>query len=188
MIAVIQGSNRAGNATRAFVDHIRAHLANTGVESSLIDVEAMPGSVLHPRMYEEGTESAFLDAAEKTLRAADRWIIVFPEYNGSYPGALKLFIDALSVRDLTTLFGGKLIGLVGTASGRAGNLRGIDHLSVVLGSVGAVVLPQSLPISLVHTLVDESGQLADADTEKAIGAYLDRLLQFSTGCVTAEEV
>jgi NAD(P)H-dependent FMN reductase len=48
------------------------------------------------------------------------------------PGSLKLFIDACSVREYKQNFKGKKAALVGIASGRAGNLRGMDHLTGVM--------------------------------------------------------
>ncbi len=178
MIVLIQGSNRKGNATRPVVDVISKYLTGQGEAVTEIDLEFLPGSILHSGMYESGLSDPYLDAAEKSLRAADRWIFVFPEYNGSYPGAMKLFIDALSVREYETLFGAKTAALIGTASGRAGNLRGIDHFTGVLHHLGTTVMPQSLPISLIDTLLDSEGAFADKEANAALQGFLDRFLRY----------
>lgn len=180
MIAVIQGSNRRGNATRPVVDAITNYLSAQAETSVVIDLEELPGTVLHRDMYESDRADLYLDEAAKVLRQADRWIFVFPEYNGSFPGALKLFIDALSVRDYKTLFGHKLTALIGTASGRAGNLRGIDHLTGVLHHLGSTVMPQAMPISLIDGLLNEQKEFADAEALSTLHQYLDRYLSYSS--------
>jgi len=137
-------------------------------------------------MYESAEDHPYLVAAEAALRDAKRWIFVFPEYNGSFPGALKLLIDALSVRDYKTLFGNRAAALIGTASGRAGNLRGIDHLTAVLHHLGTTLMPQGMPISLIDTIL-ENETLVDPTTEEALHLFLDRFLAYNPLAV-AEEV
>lgn len=184
MIVLVQGSNRRGNATAPVTDFAAEHLAAQGLPTATIDLVELPGSVLHGDMYEASGKHDFLDEAAALLGEARHWVFAFPEYNGSFPGALKLFIDALSVRDYKTLFGGKTAALIGTASGRAGNLRGIDHLTAVLHHLGTSVMPQAMPISLIDGLVD-GGQLTDAGTREALGAFLDRFVDYASQPVAA---
>ena len=179
MIVLVQGSNRKGNATRPVVEAIVSHLESKGESCRIIDLELISGDILHAEMYQSNKPQPFLDAAEETLSNAGQWIFVFPEYNGSFPGALKLFIDALSVRDYKTLFGGKVAGLIGTASGRSGNLRGLDHFSAVLHHLGTSVMPQSLPISLIDGLLDTERKFADKKALASLTEYVDRFLAYS---------
>ena len=176
MIAVIQGSNRRGNATLPFARLVAEVLAAEAEASTLLDLVHLPPDLLHPDMYTP-SDDAYLEAAEETLRGAAKWVFLFPEYNGSFPGALKLFIDALSVRDYAGIFAGKKAALIGTASGRSGNLRGIDHLAAVLMHMGTSVLPQGLPISQIDTLLAD-GEVADEQTVETVRAYLRRFLAF----------
>jgi len=188
MIVLVQGSNRKGNATRPFIDYAADYLNEKGEACVILDLEHLPGDVLHPEMYVEGVEHYFLDQAADELRKANRWIFAFPEYNGSFPGGLKLFIDALSIRGFKTLFGGKTAGLIGTASGRAGNLRGLDHFSAVLNHLGTTVMPQSLPISAIDKLIGDDGSLIDEATQNALQAYLDRFLSYTESSLVPNEV
>ena len=181
MIALIQGSNRAGNATRAVIDFAAEYLREQGETVEVVDLVDMPGTVLHAGMYEAGVANDFLDAAERTLKSASRWVFAFPEYNGSFPGALKLFLDALSVRDYAGLFSNRFAALIGTASGRAGNLRGIDHFAAVLNHTGAYVMPKALPISLISTVLDAEGRFADAEAQAYLREYLQRFLDAEVG-------
>jgi NAD(P)H-dependent FMN reductase len=180
MIVIVQGSNRKGNLTRPFVEYAADYLNEKGEACVILDLEHLPSDVLHSEMYAEGEEHYFLDQAAAEMRKAGRWIFAFPEYNGSYPGGLKVFIDALSVRDYKTLFGGKTAGLIGTSSGRAGNLRGLDHFNGVLNHLGTTVMPQSLPMSMIDALIDEGGNLTNEAAQKSVSEFLDRFLAYTS--------
>jgi NAD(P)H-dependent FMN reductase len=116
--------------------------------------------------------AAFRAIDEQYMIDADRWIIVSPEYNGSFPGVLKLFIDAISTHKYGETFADKRALLVGVASGRAGNLRGMEHLTGLLNYLKIHVFPQKLPISSIATALSEDGT-PTKDTATAIKGLLD---------------
>ena len=176
MIAVIQGSNRRGNATLPFARLVTELITAEAEATTLLDLEHLPGDILHSGMYSPAAHP-YLEAAEQTLKQADKWVFLFPEYNGSFPGALKLFVDALSVRDYAGIFTGKKAALIGTASGRSGNIRGIDHFAAVLMHMGTTVLPQGLPISQIDGLLTD-GRVTDEDTRATVAKYIGRFLAF----------
>ena len=174
MIAVVSGSNRRNNSTRPFAQLVTDLIAAEGEASTLIDLEHLPGDILHADMYAPN-DHAFLSGAEATLKASAAWFFVYPEYNGSFPGALKLFVDALSVRDYAGTFAGKRAALIGTASGRSGNIRGIDHFGAVLMHMGTWVLPKGLPISGIDALLTD-GRVTDAATVDTVRKYVQSML------------
>ena len=130
-------------------------------------------------MYQGGGAHPFFREAQVRLRAADRWVMVFPEYNGTFPGILKLFIDAISVIDYPKTFQRKSVALVGTATGRSGNLRGLDHMAAVMHHLGVAVLPQALPISQIGSLLNPQTGEVDEPTRDLLSAYLERFLTFA---------
>ena len=175
MLALVQGSNRRDNLTRPVIDLLADRLRGAGREVEVVDLVELSGDLLHPGMYEEGIDHDWLAAAETTLKRADGWLLAFPEYNGSFPGALKLFFDALSVRDYSGLFKGRVAALVGTASGRSGNVKGMEHLSSVLQYVGVTVMPTAQPVSLIETLLsDDRRRVVAPETVTLLHAYADR--------------
>jgi chromate reductase, NAD(P)H dehydrogenase (quinone) len=68
--------------------------------------------------------------------------------------------------------------LTGVSSGRAGNLRGMEHLTGSLLHLKMTVHPNRLPISSIHTLLDEHGTISNAGTIKTIQTQLDEFLNF----------
>ncbi len=112
--------------------------------------------------------------AGEYLLPSDKWVFVIPEYNGSFPGVLKAFIDGMKPE----WFAGKKAALVGIATGRAGNLRGMDHLTDVLMHLGVSVMHNRLPVSSFNSLLDENRNLKDEKTWKAIQKHQEQLLKF----------
>lgn len=179
MLALIQGSNRRDNATMPVVRLLAERLRTSGREVQIVDLVELTGDLLHPDMYEAGIEHAWLAASEATLKRADGWLFALPEYNGSYPGGLKLFIDALSVRDYDGLFGGRVAALVGTASGRSGNVKGMEHLTSILQYVGTTVMPGAQPISGIDALLSEDRErIVDPETVKTLEGYAERFARY----------
>lgn len=179
MITVISGTNRQSSESLLFARQFVSFLQQHGEEPvKLLSMETMPHDWFHIGMYEKGGQSASLQALQdEYIIPAAKFMIVTPEYNGSFPGVLKLFFDACSVRKYTDSFKGKKAALAGIATGRAGNLRGMDHLTGILHHLGTIVMPAALPISRIGGLVDE-GEILDEGTLKVMEQYAINFLEF----------
>ena len=112
---------------------------------------------------------------EAFLKPASKFIIIMPEYNGSYPGILKLMIDNT---DVAKVWWHKKVLLTGVSTGRAGNLRGMDHLTGVLLHLKMIVHPNRLPISVVDKLLDRENQFSNAATVNAVQTQLEEFIHF----------
>lgn len=180
MISIISSSNRKGNATYAFAAYYHRVLQTKTIEEvRLFDLTDLPIDILNFDMYNPKSQSPELARIQdEYLLGADKFVFILPEYNGSFPGILKLFLDACSVRMYQETFKGKKAALVGIATGRAGNLRGLDHLTGVLHHVGTHVLPNKLPISKIKNLLNEQKELVDDETQKALDQQMTEFLAF----------
>ncbi|MCB0518376.1 MAG: NAD(P)H-dependent oxidoreductase [Lewinellaceae bacterium] len=178
MITVISGSNRRGSEALHFARHYHTLISSlTAQPVHLLELDKIPHDWFHPAMYEsDGQSESLVALQDKYILPAQKFFFVVPEYNGSFPGALKLFLDACSVREYKASFSGKKAAMAGIASGRAGNLRGLDHLTGILHHVGITVLPNPLPISSIEKLMDDAGNITDIGTlrviEKQVSAFL----------------
>ncbi len=180
MITVISGTNRWGSETEVVARHIYRLLEKQQPEQvdylSLVD---MPHNLVNPEMYTpQGQSIKIAQLQDQFIIPSDKLWFVFPEYNGGIPGILKLFIDALSVRDLKATFHGKKACLTGVSTGRAGNLRGMDHLSNILNYLQVVVYPNRLPISSISRLKDEEGAINDHLTLQVLDQQINGFLAF----------
>ncbi len=179
MITIISGTNRKNSKTREVANHyfeVFKELADEEVK--LLGLEDVPSDMLHVDMYSEAGQSASVTKIQdEYMLPAQKYFIISPEYNGSFPGALKLFLDAVSIRQYKETFKGKKAGLAGVASGRAGNLRGLDHLMGVLHHVGTDVMPAKLPLSQIGNLI-ENGKIVDEGTKEAIRSQVMAFLAY----------
>jgi NAD(P)H-dependent FMN reductase len=109
------------------------------------------------------------------LIPTEKFIFVSPEYNGSIPGVLKSLFDN---SDVQRVWWGKKALLTGVSTGRAGNLRGMEHLTGILNYMKVVVHPNKLPISVVNVLLNLDGSIKDEPTLYAINHQLDEFIAF----------
>ena len=69
--------------------------------------------------------------------------------------------------------------MVGVSSGRAGNLRGLDHLSALFHHLRAEVYSSKPKLSVIYKLFnDEDDELDDSDTLKLIQNQINGFLTF----------
>lgn len=178
MITVISGTNRPGSLTAAFARQVVAELKlQTEEEVALIDLAALPHDYFHAGMYDaDQTPAHFRKLHEEQLMPANKLVILSPEYNGSFSGAIKVFIDAVSIYEYANNFKQKPILLIGVASGRAGNLRGLDHLSAIMSHMGGYVIGGKLPLSNAGNLVNEAKEVTDLATRETIAKQIAHLL------------
>jgi hypothetical protein len=68
--------------------------------------------------------------------------------------------------------------LIGIATGRAGNVRGMDHLSGILMHMKSVIYPRLLPVSKVNELIDDQGRINHDPTIKTLDDHLNGFMAF----------
>ncbi len=171
MITIISATNRPNSNTLKIARNYAQLMGKQGVEYKLFSFEQLPVDLIASDLYNKRSEN-FQQLLNEFIIPAQKIVFIVPEYNGSFPGVLKVFLDA--VHPDTNR--GKKVALVGVSSGRAGNLRGLDHLTGILHYLGMHILPNKQPISSVLTLLNEDGALKDENTikvfEKQIGEFV----------------
>lgn len=178
MITVISGTNRPGSRTLMIAKHVVKSLQSAGAdEVALIDLCDLDHRFFSPEMYNpEKTPNEFRTHQEELVLGASKLVFVAPEYNGSFPGALKTFIDAISVHRYSENFKHKPVALIGVSTGRAGNLRGLDHLADILLHMGAHLVVEKMPISQAGQLLNSEGELIDEATISALAKQSSYLM------------
>ena len=166
MITIISGTNRKESSTKKVALEYQRFLTEQHIESKLLALDEF--DVLR-------RDEAFIQTEADVLKAAERFIFILPEYNGSYPGVLKMMIDN---SDVANVWWHKKVLLTGVSSGRAGNLRGMEHITGSLLHMKMIVHPNRLPISVVHTLMNEADQFTDDIMIRAIKTQLEEFLSF----------
>jgi NAD(P)H-dependent FMN reductase len=180
MITVIAGTNRKGSETAHFAKHLFDVLKKESKEDvKFLDLQDIPHDWFHSAMYAADTQTVSLaKIQDDCILPAEKFIFVIPEYNGGFPGVVKMFIDACSVRNYADNFKGKKAAIVGVAAGRAGNLRGMEHLTGVLNYLGTTVMPNRLPISSIGGLLDKDKNVKDKETIKVLQEFSESVVKF----------
>ena len=105
---------------------------------------------------------------------ADGLVIVTPEYNHGYPGALKAVLDLLLKEYIH-----KAVAFVGVSAGPWGGTRVIEAMVPMVRELGLAVTFTDLNFPKVQTVFDAQGKLLDAAFEKRAAAFLDELVWMS---------
>ncbi len=178
MITIIAGSNRKGNISNLIAELYKRALLDLGIDYvKLINLENMPLDILHPGMYSEDNE--WIENAKKEyLFSTDKFIFILPEYNGTFPGAVKLFIDALSSKDAEKTFYGKKAALVGISAGKFGNWLGLEHFGVVMNYLKINVFHQKVSIANIWKYMKDEVSFEDEKTEEYIKRQLEGFIKF----------
>jgi chromate reductase, NAD(P)H dehydrogenase (quinone) len=180
MITIVSGTDRTDNLTSVLADFYAQRMQTLSTEKiGFLSLETLPPNLYGASMYKKDTLSdEFIQIQDSLITAADKILFVIPEYNGSFPGILKLFVDACSIRYGGQTFREKKVAMVGIATGRAGNIRGLEHFTSVMMFMGATVLPNLLPLSGFKKLLDAENKLTDAPTQLAIEKQIEAFLKF----------
>ena len=154
---VICATNRPNNQTQKVVDTYCDLLSEHGIPHQLMTMDSLPADFIYNSSFGK-KNPRFEEIVDKYIAHSNRFVVISPEYNGSFPGVFKAFLDALD----PNLFNGSKVGLIGVSTGRAGNLRGMGHLSDIFNHLNAVVMPFKLPISRLNEFLIE-GELAESE-------------------------
>jgi NAD(P)H-dependent FMN reductase len=165
MYTIISGTNRKESHTEKVAKEYQAILKSKHIDARLFSLKDLDVLTRNEAIKKVETE---------ILIPTQKFIFIIPEYNGSYPGVLKALIDN---SDIKSVWNYKKALLTGVATGRAGNLRGMDHLSDTLHYMKMNVFYNKLPISVVDKVMDKDGHF-NAETTKAINQQLDEFIKF----------
>lgn len=174
MTTIIASTNRPDSYTLKVSNYYLQELKKTGMEAQILSLTSLPEGLIHPAMYDTRKLESFMPVQELISRS-DKFIFIVPEYNGSFPGILKLFIDSCSFPES---FYGKKAVLTGLSTGKYGNIRGIDHLTGICHYLNMEVMPLKIHIPYIHKELDEEGNFFKEDTLKFVSKQLAAAASF----------
>ncbi|WP_328617579.1 NAD(P)H-dependent oxidoreductase [Amycolatopsis sp. NBC_00355] len=171
-VAVIVGSVREGR----FGPVVARWLAGVAGDHGGFDVDvvdlAEPALPLAMPAFGTAPPAAVAAEAGKVtprLAAADAFVVVTPEYNHSYPAALKNVIDWHRSE-----WAAKPVAFV-SYGGISGGLRAVEHLRAVFAELHAVTIRETVSFHGAHTRFGADGVPTDDSADVAAKALLDQL-------------
>lgn len=138
MYTIIAGTNIEGSNSLKVAKEYQNFLREECVASVVFSLQELQS--LH-------RDEEFIALETKYILPAQKFIFILPEYNGAFPGVFKLMID---ISDVKACWYNKKVLLTGVATGRAGNLRGLDAMTNMCHYIKMHVLPNKIPLSAIH--------------------------------------
>lgn len=173
MYLIIIGTNRKNSVSNKLAQYYKSLLTEHGHEAQVLDLEQLPADFAFAALYENSGKNVDFSPFQAQIDASNKIVFIAPEYNGSFPGVLKTFIDGLRYPDT---FRNKKAALVGLSAGVQGNATGLSHLNDILSYSGCHVLAQRVQLGLIKQHFDGEAfsfaiykKLIDQQVEALIG-------------------
>ena len=170
-IEIISGSPRHNSTTNRLALFLEKELKeNSEHEVGLIDVRqyAMPG-VQKVFTSVEDTPDKYKELATRMFNA-DAYIIVTPEYNGSYSPAMQNMFDHFPKQHR------KVFGIATASPGALGGVRAAMQLQQFIMALFGIASPYMLLTPHIDKKFDVDGNLVDGTFQKSIDVFLSEFL------------
>ncbi len=174
MIEVISGTNRPGSNTLKVARIIHAMYRELGQNAAILDLQDMPPEIFSPSSY-AAKPASFAPLADRVL-AADGLHVVVPEYNGSFPGVFKYFIDMLKFPES---FEHRCVAFTGQAAGIWGAFRSVEQIQMIFGYRNAWIMPERVWIPQIDSRWKENGiEFNDESITKRLNNQVKQFIEF----------
>jgi NAD(P)H-dependent FMN reductase len=184
-IAVILASTRTGRAGAAVAEWILAQARERpAAEYTLIDLaEVDLPQIDEPIPPAAGRYSeSYTQRWAEIVAAFDGYVIVTPEYNRSFPGALKNALDRVYAE-----WNNKAAGIV--SYGVDGGVRAAEALRPVLGSLQLADISAEVSLQLRSDFEGFGGKFVPAEHQAGVLAkFLDQLESWSRAMASVRRV
>lgn len=186
---VLCGTNRRDAVTRKVAQHIfKLCEAALKADSSLgnagpilyRDLESLRPDLFEPASYGQ-KPTWFNEEFQKPILAAKGLLIVTPEYNGSFPGVLKYFIDMLKFPESLQHVP---VCVVGIAAGQFAALRAVEQLEMILHYRKVHLFGERLFVSSVGDHVQADGSLGQH--EERLQGVVSSFIKFAAALSCAK--
>lgn len=173
MIAVISGTNRPGAQTLRVAKIIEKRLRAQGAETELLSLQDLPAEIFRPDAY--ATKPAAFARFNDAILKAEGVYIVTPEYNGSFPGVLKLFIDMLKFPEA---FEKRPVAFCGVAAGMWGALRSVEQLTQIFQYRNAFTFNERVFLARVESQLTPADGFTTPFVEDLVNAQVKGFIEF----------
>jgi len=163
-IPVILGTARKGRYSEKVANFVLGEVKKAKIKTALVDVRNY-----RIKATDNTEKIAPAKKFEKMLKKADGLIIVSPEYNHSYPGELKMFLDMLFEQYYMKPF-----GICGVSNGNFGGARMVEQF-MQLAANFRMVPAGVMYFPFVEELFDKNNKIKDEKYYKRAKRFLEEL-------------
>jgi chromate reductase len=158
MITIVSSTNQQNSRSRQVAGYYQRLLAQMGTPSEVLDLADLPVDFIQSALYQNVGKHDDFNRLRDAVESAEKLVFILPEYNGSFPGVLKAFLDGFHYPSKLM---GKTAALVGISDGPGGCALGLSHWADILSFMGCTALGLRVRVPYLKTnLVD--GEIQDA--------------------------
>ena len=182
-IEILSGSPRINSVTRRVAIHIKNWLAqNSSHEVDIIDMQDWSVPPVQSVWVTPEKAPEELQPLAKRIVAADAFILVTPEYNGSYSPALKNLLDHFPKQHH------KPFGIVTASPGAMGGIRAAQQLLLLVPALFGVASPYLLIVPAVDKKFAPDGELLEESFHNNVHNFIAEFLWLAEKVVTEKVV
>lgn len=172
-IVLLSATDRPSSKALEIAGYLKTKFEQTGMCPYIVSLEDYPLELVAGGRY--GADIPEVEAFNERVLSANGLVFIVPEYNGSFPGILKMFIDYLPFPEA---FRNLPLAFVGEASGAFGALRAVEHLQQICGYRNAMMFPERVFIQRVNQNFDKDTGIADAKTNEFLESMIRNFSDF----------
>jgi len=178
-IEIISGSPRINSVTRRVALYLKNWVAqNTQHEVDIIDMKDWSVPPVQSVWVTVEKAPVELQPLAQRVFEADAFILVTPEYNGSYSPAMKNMLDHFPKQHH------KPFGIVTASPGAMGGIRASQQLLQLVPALFGVASPYMLITPAVDKKFGPDGELLDESFQNAVHNFITEFLWLSEKLVT----
>jgi len=172
-LKIISSTDRPNSNALKISNYVRSMYEKEGVDVEVISLKDFPMDKVAGGMY--GKDLLEVKAFNDPIINADGLVFVIPEYNGSFPGILKLFVDYLPFPEA---FEKMPMAFIGEAAGAFGALRSVEQFQMIANYRNALQFPERVFIARVNKEFDEETGLKDEFTQSLLESQVTNFVKF----------
>ncbi len=174
MISIVVGTNRQNSISKQVALYYKTILEEKNVASQIVDLVDLPVDFTRTALYENNGKNSAFNAIREKVQASEKLVFIVPEYNGSFPGILKSFIDGLKypegVKD-------KKAAMVGISSGVQGGVLAMAHLTDIFNYLGMNVLALKPKLAGIESNFS-NGTITNEIYDQLLNTQAEKLIAF----------
>lgn len=170
-IEIISGSPRGNSITNRVALYLKKCIRErTSHDVNIIDVRENEMPLLQAVFTSvESTPDEYKEITDRMLNA-NAFILLTPEYNGSYSAALKNLLDHFPKQHH------KVFAIATTSTGMLGGVRAALQLQELIFALFGIGSPYMLVTPQVDKKFDEKGNLLDENFKKSIDIFIKEFI------------
>ncbi len=173
-VLVFAASNRTGSLNRKLAVAAAAELERHGLAATLADLRDYPMPMYDGDLEASAGMPEAAKAFKKLMREHDAWVIVSPEYNGSFSALFKNTIDWVTRSEpgepRLAAFQNKKAAIMAASPGPRGGQRGLKHVRELLDMLRVETLANQLTLASAAEAFDAEGHLTRTEDRAALAS------------------